>query len=106
MAAEISEETHECLVLKDWEVVRRLNQLAGNPGALRRSCEPPSNRTQVQGALDGALLAIPRKIPTLKTGFRVPAVEALAIIWPGAERQSQSTAPDSADGDPLSESME
>ena len=85
VAAEKSGETGEWLVLRDWQAVRRLNELARNVGVLRRSCAPPKDRVPVSGALDAAIRTIEGEVPGLKTGFRVPAVEAVAVLWPGAE---------------------
>jgi hypothetical protein len=75
-------------MLRDWETVRRLNELAGNMAALRRTCLPTISRAEVQEALSGALQFVAREVPKLKTGFRVPAVEALAMLWPGSETES------------------
>jgi hypothetical protein len=44
---------------------------------------------EVQGALDAALSRIELEVPKLKTGFRLPAVEALAVLWPGTENVVQ-----------------
>jgi ERCC4-related helicase len=87
MAAEQCDDTGKWQVLRDWETVRRLNELAGNVAALRRSCAPPKNRMEVQSSVDAAVQLIEREVPKLKTGFRVPAIEALAVLWPGAERK-------------------
>jgi len=85
VAAEKSNETGEWLVLRDWQAVRRLNELARNVGVLRRSCAPPKDRLPVSGALEAALRTIEGEVASLKTGFRVPAVEAVAVLWPSAE---------------------
>ena len=37
--------------------------------------------------LDAALQVIEEEIPKLKTEFRVPAVEALAVLWPCADSE-------------------
>jgi hypothetical protein len=42
---------------------------------------------EVQSSVDAAVQLIEREVPKLKTGFRVPAIEALAVLWPGAERK-------------------
>jgi hypothetical protein len=85
VAAERSDESGEWLVLRDWQAVRRLNELLGNLGALRRSWTPPKDRTGVQVSLVAASQVIEQEVPKLNTGFLVPCVEALAVLWPGAE---------------------
>lgn len=89
VSAERTDEGGEWLVMRDWQTVRRLNELVGNVGALRRFCAPPKERVQVEGALGAALQAIEREVPKLKTGFRVAAVEALAVLWPGVETDAR-----------------
>jgi hypothetical protein len=44
---------------------------------------------QVEDALGAALQVIEREVPKLKTGFRVAAVEALAVLWPGVETDAR-----------------
>lgn len=85
VAAERSDESGEWLVLRDWQAVRRLNELLGNLGALRRSWTPPKDRTGVHASMVDASQVIEQEVPKLNTGFLVPCVEALAVLWPGAE---------------------
>jgi hypothetical protein len=89
VGVEQSREEGKWEVLRDWETVRRLNELLGNMGALRQSCPPPTGRTPVQSALEAALLAIEGEVPRLYTGFRVPFVEGLALLWPAPQAKGQ-----------------
>ena len=85
VAVERCDDTGEWRVLRDWQAVRMLNELLGNLGVLRRLWTPPKDRMGVQVSLVAASQVIEREVPKLNTGFRVPCVEALAVLWPGAE---------------------
>ena len=85
VAAERFDDTGGWFVLRDWQAVRRLNELVGNMGALRRPSAVPKERMEVQVAVDAALQAVQSEVLKLNTGFRVPNVEALAVLWPGTE---------------------
>ncbi len=85
VGAEKSDQTGEWTALRDWEVVRRLNEVVGNVAALRRSCAPPEDRVSVKGAVDAAVALIEREFSKLNVSFRVPSVETVAVLWPGVE---------------------
>jgi superfamily II DNA or RNA helicase len=102
LAAERSAKTGEWMILRDWQTVRRLNEMVENLSVLRRSCGPPEALGGIQSAVASALRLIESEVPTLKTGFRVPLVEALVVIWPGTEcapprGQEGTAAPDGMD---------
>jgi superfamily II DNA or RNA helicase len=86
IAAERSDKTGAWLVLRDWETVRRLNEVVEIAGPLRRACLPTEDSNQVQTAVAAALKSIESKVPQFNTGFRVPVVETLAVLWPGSEK--------------------
>lgn len=85
VAAEMSEKTGEWTALRDWEVVRHLNETLANIGSLRRHCAPPEDRPTVKASVDAAISLIEQELPKLDIRFRVPSVEAVAVLWPGDE---------------------
>lgn len=91
VAAERLDESSGWARLRDWEVVRRLNEAVANLPAMRRSCAPPADRNAVKTAVDAAVAFITGELPKLDLGFRVPSVEILAVLWPG--RIEGSTGP-------------
>jgi superfamily II DNA or RNA helicase len=94
LAAERSAETGQWSILRDWQAVRRLNELVENLSVLRRPCEPPAGLAEIQSGVASALRLIEIEVPKLMTGFRVPQVEPLVVLWPGTE----SVAPPIQDG--------
>lgn len=106
VAAIGSEETGKWITLRDWEVVRHLNEVVGNVGALRKSCTPPGDRVAVKAAVDAALAVIERDVPKLSISFRVPSVEAVAVLWPSAESTAQQGEQTGAGLDPINDLLE
>jgi hypothetical protein len=98
LAAEKHQDTGEWLVLRDWEAVRRLNEVASKVNVLRIVCTPLDDSTEIRNALTVATDAMAKHVSRLNTGFRVPVVQALAVIWPGIE----TVAPTNRDVKPLS----
>jgi hypothetical protein len=88
LATEKTEATGAWEVLRDWQAVRRLNELVRDLGPLRKLCAPPEERAEIKAALDASLLAIERDVPSLKSGFRVPHVEPIAVLWPTATNET------------------
>lgn len=97
VAAEGADQAGEWSILRDWQTVRRLNEVVVNVGTLRKSSNLPEERISVQNALDAALHAIEHEVPKLDTGFRMPFVESVALLWPGVEREKSDTALDGMD---------
>lgn len=85
LAAERSGDSGQWSLLRDWQTVQRLNELAGNLNLVRRPCGSPDDGPLIQSAVSLALQVLEREVPNLETGFRVPHLEPLAIIWPGPD---------------------
>jgi len=85
LAAEKSPDTNEWLILRDWQTVRRLNELAGSLSVLRRPCGRLEDLGAIQNAVTSALQILESEIPAVKTGFKVPHLEPLVVMWPGTE---------------------
>jgi hypothetical protein len=83
VGVERSDEAGAYARLRDWEVVRRLNEVVGNVAAIRKTCAPPADRGPVKAAVEAAVGFITAEVPKLDLGFRVPSVEVLAVLWPG-----------------------
>jgi hypothetical protein len=88
LAAEKSETTGEWVILRDWEAVRRLNEVVGNVNALRTATKPLEEQSAVKSSVDAAMSLMTTQIPKLEVNFRVPFLEPIAVIWPGAESSS------------------
>ena len=84
-AAERTDEGDKWSILRDWEVVRRLNETVGNVNVLRTACAPLEERSVVKTAVDNAISVIAEHSLTLDLGFRVPFIQPIAVIWPGTE---------------------
>jgi len=102
----LSEETKEWTTLRDWEVVRHLNGVVQNVGAHRKSCMPPEDRVVVKTAVDAALAVIDREVSKLSISFRVPFVEAVAVLWPGAESPAQQGEQSGTGSEPMNDLLE
>jgi len=92
--------------LRDWEVVRRLNEVVSTMGTRRKSCAPPDDRMQVTSALESAERFIKAEVPKLDLDFRVPTVEVLAMLWPGVELPTHEGQQPDAEADVLSYFLE
>jgi hypothetical protein len=99
LAAERSKETGEWLILRDWEVIRRLNEVAQSAGVQRMGCKPKDDQAAVIAAVDVAMSFITEQVPRLIVNFRVPFLQALAVIWPGVEGKPSKAQGNSADSD-------
>ena len=64
-------------VLKDWELLLRLNKLV-KP----RNSDYRPNLEQVAGYLANATTAVRQGLATLDLPFRIPEVELYAVLWP------------------------
>lgn len=85
VAAEMSEKSGQWTALRDWEVLRQLNEVVANIGALRRYYRSPEDRVAVKASVDAAISLIEQELPKLDIRFRVPTVEPVAVLWPSAE---------------------
>jgi hypothetical protein len=99
---EMSQENGQWSVLRDWELVRRLNEVVVNVTALRRSYTPADGLGPIKGTVDSAVSTMEGELAKLNLSFRVPSVEAVAVLWPGVEVAAASNEQTNA----LSDSME
>jgi hypothetical protein len=78
-----SVETIPQYLLKDWEVLRCLNELFSKPG-IRRAKEslPPADIHLVREQLNESMNYLQRRITDLPILFQVPHVEFLSVICP------------------------
>ncbi len=102
VAAERSTDKGDWMILRDWQAVRRLNQLVENLNVLRRPCGQSEDLGKIQSDVESALRLIENEVPVLNTGFKVPLVEALVVIWPGRE----SAPPRVAEGTAVPDGMD
>ena len=85
LAVEIAEGTIGAdMVLKDWELLERLNGLLGARGFRGRDSVPPADTTRVEQALDLGMSLARNKASELGLPFRFPEVEPIAVLWPVA----------------------
>jgi hypothetical protein len=80
-------------VLKDWELLERLNGLVGARGFREKDSVPPADITRVEQALDRGMSLVRSLTPALGLPFRIPEVEPIAVLWPvavsGKERDTE-----------------
>jgi superfamily II DNA or RNA helicase len=69
--------------LRDWEVIRILNRTLLALGGYRRRAELREERSVVSESVSDAVRAVERELEALDLSFRVPSVEAFAVLWPG-----------------------
>lgn len=98
VAAERTTESGEWAILRDWQTVRRLNEMVENSSLLRRPCSPPEDFGRIRNALASALQLIESEVPKLKTNFKVPFVEPFVVLWPGTETSSAGDQESAAEG--------
>jgi hypothetical protein len=98
VAVEQSAETGDWTILRDWELVQRLNSMMMNMSALRKVCTPSAESAAVKGALEIALAVVEAEVPRQDLNFRVPTVEPVAVFWPGVAKTG--SLPGSGEGDP------
>lgn len=85
VGVERSDEDGKWTYLRDWEIVRRLNETVGNVAAIRKACVPPADRVPVKAAVEAAVDFITAEVSKFDLGFHVPSVEVLAVLWPSVE---------------------
>jgi hypothetical protein len=77
-------------VLKDWELLQKLNGLVGARGFRGRNSLPPGETAPIERALDRGVSLVREKGAELGVPFRFPEAEAIAVLWPvlsGAKEQ-------------------
>ena len=85
LAVEIVEGTTcEDTLIKDWELLGRLNEVFGARGFRGKNSAPPADTTRVEQAIDRGSSLVRDKVSELGLPFRFPEVEAIAVLWPVA----------------------
>lgn len=69
-------------VLKDWELLEKLNGLVGARGFRGKNSLPPPEMAPVERALDRGASLVRQKGSELGMPFRFPEAEAIAVLWP------------------------
>jgi hypothetical protein len=87
--------------LRDWEVVKRLNDVVGNVAAIRKTCALLVDRASVKAEVEAAVAVVTYDIPKLDLGFKVPVVEVLAVLWPGQEIPATEAGEDGEEGEAI-----
>jgi hypothetical protein len=69
-------------VLKDWELLEKLNGLVGARGVRGKNSLPPVETEPIERALDRGVSLVREKVSDLGVPFRFPEVDAIAVLWP------------------------
>jgi hypothetical protein len=72
------------VLLKDWELLEKLNSLFGARGLRSKESVPPEDASLVEEAVARSIALVRERAAELAPLFRFPEVEALAILWPVA----------------------
>ena len=70
------------LLLKDWELIERLNGLVGARGFRAPDSVPPMDLSAVEVALERGMSVARGSVLELGLPFRFPEVEPVAVLWP------------------------
>jgi ERCC4-related helicase len=98
VAVEIDEKEKQAdTVLKDWQLLVRLNLLVGGRGFRATASSPPADADRAQQALDRGLSLLRNGVAELELPFRFPEVEPLVVLWPVATAEKESEAEDQYD---------
>lgn len=72
-------------LLRDWELLERLNALTPTRGPqMREQSAPPQDTSAVRSALDRARSSVEQSLKELSLPFKRPNVDVLAVLWPGS----------------------
>lgn len=74
-------------LLKDWQVLERLNRLCAAPGAGTKSPPRPVAAEQVKQAIEQASDFLESRLSALDLGFQIPHINVLGLFWPLAKEQ-------------------
>ena len=69
-------------LLKDWELLEKLNGFFGARGLHAKESVPPDDASLVERVLEQGMSVVRTRVSELGLPFRYPEVEALAIMWP------------------------
>lgn len=73
-------------VLRDWELLQRLNELAEGRGFRRATTSPSSaERDAVDAAVASARTVLEREVPSLQLSYSLPAISLIGALWPYSE---------------------
>jgi len=87
------------VVLRDWQTLERLNDLAEGRGYRRsRSSTPAATAPAINTVVDQARSALEKQLISLQLSFQVPTVSVSAILWPGATDERGSAESVNQDG--------
>jgi hypothetical protein len=90
------------VVLKDWELLEKLNGLAGARGFRGKGSVPPTDVTSVEQALSRSISFVRDKALELGLPFRFLEVEPIAVLWPvasvGKEQETEEEEDDAGNG--------
>lgn len=79
-------------ILRDWEVLRRLNEILGGRGIRRpKSSRKPDDLDQIPIVLEQTQQLIDQRKSDFDLPFVVPQAEVLAILWPLPAGKSEPT---------------
>jgi ERCC4-related helicase len=86
------------LLLKDWELLEKLNGLVGERGFRAKRSAPPGDKTLVEGAINRGISFARDGVLALGLPFRFPEIEPLVVLWPvtGSDKEFE---PDDDDDD-------
>jgi hypothetical protein len=70
------------VLLPDWRLLQRLNELVGGPGVRGKDSMEPEDPGVVQLALERARRWVEARLGALDINYRVPAVEVWTVLWP------------------------
>jgi ERCC4-related helicase len=71
-------------VIKDWQLLERLNALVGTRGFRATASPPARDAERVQRALDHGISLLHDRLSELALPFRKPEIEMLIVLWPGS----------------------
>ena len=94
VGVEVNPNGMEMHLIRDWELLFRLNALAEGRGVRRpRSSTAPEDTDDVRSALNLSQSFVEKNLQGLDLPYLVPSVTALAVLWP-IEVISQSVSDD------------
>ena len=77
-------------VLKDWELLEKLNAVVGGRGFRAKDSVSPTDIVRVEQALNRGMSLVRVEAAELCLAFRFPEVESFAVLWPVAAAGAQS----------------
>ena len=85
LGVEVADDTAGAdMVLKDWELLEKLNGLVGARRFRGKNSLPPPETAPIERALDRGVSLVRERGSDLSLPFRFPEAEAIAVLWPVA----------------------